>query len=94
MATWNYRVMRHIEKDDDEEDFIWYGIHEVYYDVHGNITYWSHEPNSPYSGSDYVESDNCHMIRELKEDIYRFMEAVLKPVLLYDTGKEVESTES
>ena len=36
--SWNYRIMRHVAPEGpytSEEDRIWYGLHEVYYDDNG-----------------------------------------------------------
>ena len=38
--TWNYRIMK---SNDDDEDWDWYTIREVFYDVDGNITGYTQE---------------------------------------------------
>ena len=36
--SWNYRIMKHGEKDG-----VWYGVHEVFYDDDGNLS-WTMKP--------------------------------------------------
>ena len=39
--SWNYRIMRH-EVDGE----VWYGVHEVYYDVNGEPRLWTEKPET------------------------------------------------
>lgn len=38
--SWNYRVVRHTAPNGEE----YYGLHEVYYDQHGNVELWCETP--------------------------------------------------
>ncbi len=38
--SWNYRVIKHDEEDDEN---VYYGLHEVYYDEHQIINGWTEE---------------------------------------------------
>lgn len=84
--TWNHRVMRHVELLDGEEvpNTVWYAVHEVYYDEHGNIDGWTQEPAYPTFFPNIDDEQHS-----LKDDIARFMRACDKPVLDYETGKEI-----
>lgn len=42
MSSWNYRVMKHANGDED----VTYEIHEAFYDDDGNLKDWTAEPVS------------------------------------------------
>ena len=46
--SWNYRIIKHPGPDDTE----WWGIHEVYYDGHGNIESYTERPDVVGHGLD------------------------------------------
>lgn len=69
--TWNYRVVR---------NGIEFAIHEVYYDVDGNIMFRSEFPEVVYGET----------LDELLSDYARMAEAFKKPVIDYDTLEEIE----
>lgn len=72
MSGWNYRVVRHREKDQLKRKkwVYWFSIHEAYYDDHGKI--WATtDACSPHGES----------LKELKTDFAYFMGAFSKPVL-------------
>lgn len=73
---WNYRV---IEKG--TEDYKYYEIHEVYYDVDGNIIAWTENPVNLY-----IET-----VSDIKSLMKRFKKAVKKPILRID-GEELINT--
>lgn len=78
--SWNYRVMRHVGVCPiSKEPTCYYAIHEVYYDGKGNVDGWSTgeiEPSSEdLGGLDWV--------------LERMTQALNKPILDYDTGKEI-----
>ncbi len=66
--SWNYRVIRHIEKETNE---FWFGIHEVYYSENGQVKHWTKYPVKPAGSS----------LEDLKGDITLMMKAFDKPTL-------------
>lgn len=74
-SCWNYRVMRKKSKNGE----VRYAIHETYYDG-GKVTGWTRDAIGPRGDT----------LAELKND-YKFMASALKkPVLDYETGKEIK----
>lgn len=78
MRSWNHRVMEH--KGLNNEKF--YAIHEVYYedDV---VESWTlgEEGMAPFGDT----------AEELTSDLHHMIEAAKKPILSFETGKEVVS---
>lgn len=77
--TWNYRVVR---RKTEAETF--YQIHEAYYNKKGKVTAITEDGIA--LGSD----DVAGLIRTLPW----YIEALLRPVIDYDTRKEVEPAPS
>lgn len=77
--SWNYRVMRRVypaEKCIDGEDYIYYTIHEVYYNLNKEdpeALSWSTNPEWPQAES----------IEELRDQLMKMLAALDKPVLEY-----------
>ena len=67
--SWNYRIVKTSSGGEDE-----FGIHEVYYDNHGNLKSYSEDPVSPLGST----------LEELKGDFSHFQVAFEKPVLTPD----------
>ena len=67
--TWNYRVLRHVEKAEE-----WYQVHEVYYRENGSITSCSEEAIAPFGET----------VEELQEVIELMKAAFDKPAIPYD----------
>lgn len=74
---WNYRLMLHKDK------FLgnWYSVHSVYYNQKGRATSWSETA---------VVCQGYPDLREVKVDFCYLTEALEKPVLDFDTGKEIK----
>ena len=70
--TWDHRVIK-----DEYGQFV---IHEVYYDIDGNIDGWTANPTKP-CGDESLD--------DLKEDIKIYVKALEKPVLIEVEGKLV-----
>ena len=66
---WNYRVVKHSEKDGS----VWYAIHEAYYTVE-SVTHISELAAEP--GGETIE--------ELAEELRRMLKATEKPALNYE----------
>jgi len=79
MKYWNYRVMRrkHVS------DYHTYGIYEVYYTAKDKPNFWSEDPLPPIGDS----------LKELKDDFKLYKRALDKPVLDFETGKEIKEKE-
>lgn len=79
---WNYRVMRAHEKIPNASNSeTYYAIYEVYYAEDGSITNWTQDASgSPFGAT----------LEEMSNDLAWIMTALTKPVLDYETGKEVE----
>ena len=73
--TWNYRVIR-----SEQDGWIDYAIHEVYYGPRGDIDCWS------------VDSCPAHgeTLAELSDDLDRMRRALDKPILEEHNGKLLE----
>jgi len=69
-VSWNYRIIKHIDKDGDE----YFAIHEVYYDEAGN-------PNGVTEDEVGIHGTN---MEELKDDLKYHRNAFRKPVLNYE----------
>ena len=80
--SWNYRI---IKKQKDE--YISYGIYEVYYDKDGSIKSWSADPMYPFLEieTDFEKDD----VQGLKDELHRMDKAFSKPILMegYVNGK-------
>lgn len=79
--SWNYRVMRHRMEINGGEEFF-FEIHEVYYDDKDDPDnrMWSTESIAP----------SAENLDELTDVIIKMQDALQKPVLDYETGKEIE----
>ena len=84
MSHWNYRVMRRTYLSDFGGETL-DEIYEVHYDDNGNVTGWTERPGGPCY---YVDADDGE--GSIRDDIQRMMEACDKPILDYETGKEIE----
>jgi len=73
---WNYRVMRIQHHDKNDE----YGVFEVYYNKDGSVDGWTEDAVRIYT-------DN---IEEIEETLLKMQESLKKPILDYQTGKEVK----
>lgn len=73
---WNYRVMKREYPDKRYS----YAIYEVYYNEAGKAEMQSVDPMYIYGET----------LEELKADLQLYMKALDKPVLSYETRKEVE----
>lgn len=75
--TWNYRVIRHVDKYGEVED-IWFGIHEVFYPAEdeNNLEHasWTKDATS------IVETSS----EELLLTIQRIKNSVEKPTLMIE----------
>lgn len=78
MTYWNHRVMRQYHGEDSFD-----AIYEVYYDENDNVDGWTEEPVGPRH---YVEIDEGSLL----DQIERMIKATEKPILDYNTGKEIE----
>lgn len=75
MGTWNYRVVRSIEKDLDGEPVEQYAIHETHYDKLG----------MPSSITANAMTTSFESVDELRDALIRMLDScVTKPVLNYD----------
>lgn len=64
--TWNYRVVRTTQGDEE-----WFAIYEVYYDDDGRPEARTEEPASPAGET----------LEELQEDLQWYLRALQEPVL-------------
>jgi len=91
--SWNYRVVRHRKpllksmakklKEEYPKGYCeWFEIHEVFYNKRGNIDGMSKEPVTVYSESGTKKEFNW-ILKKMRE-------AVNKPVVDYDTRKEIK----
>jgi len=75
--SWNYRVMkREVKTPSGTEEF--YAIYEVYYDKNNNVKMWSEDPV-------HIQGET---LKELKQDLEYYAEALNKPVLNYNELEE------
>ena len=79
-SHWNYRVMSHFDADMDEHYF---EIHEVYYNDLEEVINWGEESSCPF-GED---------ASSLQKTVKMMNDAFNKPVLDYETGKEIISND-
>lgn len=68
MMTWNYRVIRHVERSTKE---VWHAIHEVYYDESNTATHYTADAVYPQGET----------IEELREALADYLLAADLPVL-------------
>jgi len=81
---WNYRVFRHVHKDTIlKENYVWYAIHECYYDNEGTLDCWTENPVDPY-GDTLEELKNCYEM---------MAKAFTKPILNYIMDKDDANTQ-
>ena len=82
--TWNHRVVRReYPEAASEEDRVLYGIHEVYYDEAGVCDATTVEPE-PVIGTS---------VDDLRWTLEHMLRALDKPVLDYETRKEITPLE-
>lgn len=77
---WNYRIMLHtgnLPTGGVEKSL---AIHGVYYDDSGNLEGWTESP-------DYIAGES---IEDIKENLELMKRALDRPILDYETGKEVK----
>ena len=74
VSTWNHRVMR--SESDGETS---YGVHEVYYDDDGSITFWTLNPVAAVGDT----------VDDLQEELLRMLAACAKNPLDVETGDEL-----
>ena len=90
---WNYRMMKHTEAISERArgtgitGEVWYAIHSVTYDDDGNIIGWTKVQEHDLGVS--VCDPRGDTPEELKSDLELMMLATTKPILDYETGKEV-----
>ncbi len=86
--SWNYRVMRHEKINSDIEvellespSFVWFEVHEVYYDEKGEVKSWSVDGMAPY-GETVDELIDCMKINHHRWDDFvpNFWSRLLRPV--------------
>lgn len=75
--SWNYRVVKRIFFKGTPDEETVYAIHEMYYDPDGHTT----EPVT-------FQADSK---RDLLLTLDRAMLALFRPVIDYDTGKEIDT---
>jgi len=89
--SWNYRVMRHkagqLEENPDLKWDEYLAIHEVYYDKKGNPDSITKEPIK------VVGDDGEDAFSSIKWILKEMTKALDKPILDYDTLKEIEKNE-
>lgn len=76
MSGWNYRVVKEINFESENDDPL-YGVHEVYYDEDDNPNGLTGVEVSP-SGCDFIE---------FMESWDRYQGAFEKPILVFDHSK-------
>jgi len=77
MSHWNHRVIKHTKTsviDKVEETEVWFSIHEVFYDDFGHPRGYTEDAVEPFGET----------LLELSDDLYRFQEALGKPVLVHE----------
>lgn len=95
--SWEYRVMRQTHKwtvAKVEKSKYVYQIHEVYYHLDENNkieTSWTVNPIEAYSCPEPEDKDKLEGMRWQLE---KMLEALDKPILDYETGKELDNDES
>ena len=67
--SWNYRIMRH-EVDGE----VWYGVHEVFYDEDGSVS-WT---TKPVFGPSETADDLIASAEMLLKDIKKYKESPLE----------------
>ncbi len=72
--SWNHRVVRRMVDLPNGETELAFGVHEVYYDEHGEPTSITDDPVAPF-GENVVE---------LQEELVLFVKAAELPVLNYE----------
>lgn len=71
--SWDYRVLRKYERTGGKT-FVFYEIHEVYYNEHGKVASITEDAVAPYGEN----------ISELMIEMSMFLDAFTKPVLDFD----------
>lgn len=71
--SWDYRVLRKYERAGGKT-FVFYEIHEVYYNEHGKVASITENAIAPYGEN----------ISELMIEISMFLDAFTKPILDFD----------
>ena len=75
--NWDYRIMRRTTITHDYTDII-DGIHEVYYEKDGTVSSWTADAVEIMSEPGDMEEELKHVCKALE-----------KPILDYETGKEI-----
>ena len=67
---WNYRVMRHVE-----EDTVWYGLHEVFYNEKDQICGWTEDSIVPGRESvEELEEEVTMMLADVKKSKHKVLD--------------------
>jgi len=74
LGGWNYRVLRHCDKNPDGTEHIWFAVHEVYYTETGKPTSCTEQPSFVFGET----------LLEAQLDTQRMLEAFKKPALDYE----------
>lgn len=75
-SFWNYRIMRIQNHNKSDE----YGVFEVYYNKDGSVDGWTEDAVRIYT-------DN---LEEIEKTLQYMKESLAKPILDFQTGKEVK----
>lgn len=73
--SWNYRVLRQVERLADGREYVHFGIHEVYYDDLGEPSSCTASPCAPFGET----------LEEIRMDAKMILGAFDLPVLEYDS---------
>jgi hypothetical protein len=75
MNTWNYRVVRHVDKVRDGSEYVSYAIHEAHYDTPIEV---------PHSITDNPVTTSFDTLDELRDALTKMLLGLDKPVLNYE----------
>lgn len=67
--SWNYRVMKRMNESGEYD----YGIHEVFYDEKGEVSFWTLESLTPV----------CSSEEDLMQELHLMLEALKQETILY-----------
>lgn len=68
---WDFRIMKHIEKT--PELIIWYGIHEVFHYMDGQLTYTKNPINLAADSPDELKLMHATMLQAFEKDILDYV---------------------
>ena len=72
-SHWNYRIIRHADKDHEGNDVEWYNIHEVFYEK-GKPIMVTHDPIDPF-GETVDELGKC--LNTMRTDFDRCKDKII-----------------